>query len=274
MGTKIVHTFILILAFTLTTILIIDIHSIPFHWMNIKHVDPNCEEITLNDTILNLEMNTQWEPDNANWIKKIKYEGFHLILTEKANYFISLNDNNVCLRQVFLPRMEFIDQIVIKDPIRDENGHFPGNQVFIFSIQEKVEPSYSNPGLYAISGYKVDSIGFHPIIENENTTVYYRVQNGVKLSSQPFQILEDGKRLVTSDQYVGYYRANEANLFTFHEYIWDRKKSLYRIENEFVKLSTRVSKSFFLIPLFILLIIMFWWRIKLNRNEKNRNINT
>lgn len=238
---------ILILIITIIVVLSIDIHLIPFRWFNFQQgsLESSKDGITtLKDTTVVLDSKAY----NTEYIRKIEKNGYDLIFTNKGIHFITSSDSSKILKQIVLPEEVFIDHIVIGD--------------FIYSTQKVIEESYSDPGAYAINVFVCDSLGFRPALENKYSTIYYRIQDGVKQYSQPMSLLDDGDKIIVSDQYLGYHRSNTATFFTFREYLWNDKSGTYSFNKKYVRLSSQFSKWNIIIPFLVILIFLLIWRIK------------
>lgn len=255
---------ILILTILLIVILFIDIHSIPLKWINFQQGSSEASQngiATLKDTTAVINSSFDTKIYNTEYIKKIEKVNYDLIFTKKGIHFIKSSDSTKILKQILLPEKEFADYIMTTDFTQNKSD------VFIYSTQKIVEESYTDPGTYAINVFVCDSLGFHPALKNKFSTIYYRIQNGVKQYSQPLQLLDNSEKLIISDQFSGYYRANKTIFFTFHEYLWNNKQKKYFLNKEYVRLSSDFSKWNLIIPILGSLILLMVLKIRLEKIE-------
>ncbi|PKH52088.1 hypothetical protein CXF68_15910 [Tenacibaculum sp. Bg11-29] len=264
MKKKSLEVLISILTILLIGILLIDIYSIPFKWINFQQGNSETSEngiVTIKDTIALIDSNFDSKLYNTDYIRKIEKGNYDLIFTKKGIHFIKSSDSTKTLKQILLPEKGFSDYSITTDFTQNKSD------VFIYSTQKVVKESYADPGTYAISIFICDSLGFHPALKNKFSTIYYRIQNGVKQYSQPLQLLDDGEKLIISDQFRGYYRTNKTIFFTFHEYLWNNKQKKYFLNKEYVRLSSEFSKWNLIIPILGLLILLIVLKVRLKKIE-------
>ncbi|WP_237275957.1 hypothetical protein [Tenacibaculum ovolyticum] len=264
MKKKILEVLMSILTILLITILFVDVHSIPLKWINFQQGNSESSQngiATLKDTTAVIDSSLDAKIYNTEYIKKIEKGNYDLIFTKKGIHFIKSSDSTKILKQILLPEKEFSDYIITTDFTQNKSD------VFIYSTQKVVEESYTDPGTYAINVFVCDSLGFHPALKNKFSTIYYRIQNGVKQYSQPIQLLNNGVKFIISDQFSGYYRTNKTFFFTFHEYLWNNKQKKYFLNKEYVRLSSDFSKWKLIIPILSLLILLMILKVRLKKIE-------